>query len=69
MGLFAQNYNTLWKQVEEADLKDLPKTAIERLQQIEDKARKEKAYGHLLRATLLHARKHRSSQPAWPDSP
>jgi hypothetical protein len=63
MGLFAQNYNTLWKQVEEADLKDLPKTAIERLQQIEDKARKEKAYGHLLRATLLHARKQAEIAP------
>ena len=63
MNLSAQNYNALWKQVEEADVRDLPKSAIAALQQIEAKARKEKAYGHLLRATLLHARKQSEIAP------
>ena len=56
MGLLAQTYQSLWKQVEEAQKKDLPKTAITHLQKIENKARKERAYGQLLKSTLLHAR-------------
>ena len=56
MGLLGQTYQTLWKQVEEAQKKDLPKTAIAHLQKIEQKAMKEKAYGQLLKSTLLHSR-------------
>lgn len=54
--LFSQSYQTLWKQVDEAQQKDLPQTAIQHLQTIEKKAEREKAYGHLLKSTLLHAR-------------
>ena len=56
VGLFGHTYQSLWKQVEEAQEKDLPKTAIEHLKQIEEKAAKELAYGQLLKSTLLHAR-------------
>lgn len=56
MGLFSQTYQDMWKQVEQALDKDLPKTAMEHLQKIESKAQKERAYGQLLRATLLYAR-------------
>ena len=41
MGLLGQTYQTLWKQVEEAQNKDLPKTALTHLQKIEAKAAKE----------------------------
>ncbi len=63
MDFLAQSYNALWKQVEEAEIRDLPQSAITALQQIETKARKEKAYGQLLRATLLHARKQSEIAP------
>ena len=53
MGLFGQTYQSLWKQVEEAQNKDLPQTAVQHLQKIEKKAQKEHSYGHLLKATLL----------------
>ena len=55
MGLLGQTYQTLWKQVEEAQKKDLPKTAMVHLQKIEQKAVKEKAYGQLLKSTLQHS--------------
>ena len=47
MGLFSQTYQDMWKQVEQALDKDLPKTAMEHLQKIESKAQKERAYGQL----------------------
>ena len=53
--LFGQSYSALWKQVKEADSKDLPKTQVEVLQKIVDKASKEKAYGQLLKAELMNA--------------
>ena len=55
MGLFGQTYSDLWKQVEQARDKDLPKTAVAQLEKIEKKAQREQAYGQLLRSTLLHA--------------
>ena len=55
MGLFGQTYSDLWKQVNQAQNKDLPKTAISHLEQIEKKAQTEKAYGQLMRSPLLHA--------------
>ena len=54
--LLGQTYSELWKQVEQAQEKDLPKTAMAHLEQIERKAGREQAYGQLLRATLTHAR-------------
>ncbi len=56
MGLLGQTYQQLWKQVDAAQQKDLPQTAIRHLQTIEKKARKEKAYGQLLKSTLLCSR-------------
>ncbi len=49
---FAQTYAVLWKQVQDAEDKDLPKTQIEVVGRIAAKAQKEKAYGQLLKATL-----------------
>ncbi len=46
MPLSAQSYDNLWKQVGEAQNKDLPKTAIEVLDKIIVKATNEKEYGH-----------------------
>lgn len=51
----AQSYSQLWKQVEEAQSKDLPKTQIDILDKIIRKARKEQMYGHLLKAQLSRA--------------
>ena len=55
MGLFSQSYNDLWKDVRQAQSKDLPKTAISYLEKIEKKAKTEKVYGQLMSSTLLHA--------------
>ena len=56
MGIVGQDYKTLWKQVEEAQNRDLPQTAIGHLKKIAAKAKKENAFGQLLKSTLLHAR-------------
>ena len=56
MALLGQTYNSLWKQVKEAEEKDLPQTQQKVLQQIIEKAEKEKSYGHLLKAGLMNAR-------------
>ena len=55
MNTFAQTYQALWKQVESARDKDLPRQALTHLQKIETKALQEKAYGQLLKAELLTA--------------
>ena len=52
MLVFAQGFDALWKQVEKAELDDLPKTEQEVLTKIIKKAENEKAYGHLLKAEL-----------------
>ena len=52
----AQTYSTLWKQVKDAQDKDLPQTEQEVLGQIVTKAEKEKAYGQLLKAELQRAK-------------
>ena len=46
--MMAQDYDNLWKIVEDAKKKDLPKTQIDFLRQIEAKALSEKEYGQLL---------------------
>ena len=56
ISIIAQTYKSMWKQVEEAQEKDLPKTAMTHLQKIEKKATKERAYGQLLKSTLLYAK-------------
>ena len=61
--LFGQTYSALWKKVEEAGEKDLPKTQYEVLQQIVKKATKEKAYGQLLKAELASAQAMASIAP------
>ena len=51
LGLSAQgDYSSLWKQVEKAQEKDQPKTALSAVKKIETKAEKEKHYGHLFAA-------------------
>ena len=56
IGLLGQTYKDLWKQVEQAQNKDLPQTAISHLEKIEKKAQTEKAYGQLMQSALLHAK-------------
>ncbi|MBR1415471.1 MAG: alpha-2-macroglobulin [Prevotella sp.] len=56
MILFSQTYAALWKQVSDAQKKDLPKTEQEVLRKIAAKAEKEHAYGQLLKAQLQEAR-------------
>lgn len=52
MDMIAQSYESLWEQVEAARRDDLPKTQMEVLDIIVDKATKEKEYGHLIKAQL-----------------
>ena len=54
--LFGQNYNKLWEAVREAEAKDLPKTQMEALQKIVDKATRDDDYGQLLKAELQQAK-------------
>ena len=56
LGIYSQNYSTLWKQVEEANDNDLPQTAISHLRGLAERAAKAGDYGHLLKAELLTAR-------------
>ena len=53
--VMAQSYTTLWKQVGDAQSKDLPKTEMEVLGKIAEKAQAERSYGHLLKAQLRRA--------------
>lgn len=46
------NYSSLWKQVEDAQRKDLPATQLKVLRHIADKAARERAYGHLMKAQI-----------------
>lgn len=47
-----QTYSTLWKQELAAENKDMPKSQLTLLERIAKKAESEKAYGHLLKATV-----------------
>lgn len=53
--LFAQSYDALWKQVDEAGKKDLPKTQIATLEKIAAKAETDRNYGQLLSSELMAA--------------
>lgn len=50
VAMFGDSYSKLWKQVDEAVQKDLPKTQIQLLQTIADKAEAGNDYGQLLKA-------------------
>ena len=52
----AQSFSNLWKQVKDAEDRDLPQTEQELLTTIASKAEKERAYGQLLKAEVQHAR-------------
>lgn len=53
--VYADTYNSMWKKVSEAQSKDLPKTQLEWLNRIAEKAAAAGDWGHLLRATLQRA--------------
>ena len=50
--VFADNYDALWKQYNVARKKDLPRTAMGVLRQIEKKAKAERQYGSMLKAVF-----------------
>jgi hypothetical protein len=54
LGIHADEYTNLWKQVSEAQGKDLPQKEIAALKIIIDKAGAEHRYGHLLKAEMLN---------------
>ena len=56
MALQGQTYTALWKQAEEAEKKDLPRTQYDVLMKIVKKAQKEGQYGQLLAAELAGSR-------------
>ena len=49
----ADSFSTLWKQVSEAQNKDLPQTELTVLKKITDRATAEKVYGQLMKAELM----------------
>lgn len=51
--MMAQSYSAMWKQVETASQKDLPKDKLQLLDKISKKAESERQYGHLLKAMLM----------------
>ena len=53
--VMAQTYTALWKQVGDAQEKDLPQTEMEVLDKIAAKAQAERSYGQLLKAGLRRA--------------
>lgn len=56
LGLSAQgDYTSLWKKYEKAMDNDYPQTALSHLKTIEEKAEKEKLYGHLISALYKEA--------------
>ena len=54
MWIYGQTYQSLWKQVKNAENEDLPQTAMKHLAVIEKKAKAEKAYGQLMKASLYY---------------
>ena len=61
--LFGQTYESLWKQVESAQKRDLPQTEQQVLNKIATKALKDKNYGQLLKAELQAAQSLSSVSP------
>ncbi len=56
LNIFANDYNDLWKELDDALDRDHPKTAMSILEKIADKAQSQKDYGELLAAQIYHAR-------------
>ena len=56
MTVQGQTYTALWKQADEAEKKDLPRTQYDVLMKIVDKAQKEREYGQLMAAELAGSR-------------
>ena len=56
MTMYGQTYNQLWKQADEAEQKDLPRTQYDILMKIVAKAQKEGQYGQLMAAELAGSR-------------
>ena len=56
MTVQGQTYTALWKQAEEAEKKDLPRTQYDVLMKIVNKAQKEGQYGQLMAAELAGSR-------------
>ena len=56
MTIHGQTYTALWKQAEEAEKKDLPRTQYDVLMKIVAKAQKENQYGQLMAAELAGSR-------------
>ena len=63
MTMFCQSYKQLWKQVEQAQQKDLPQQVMTLTDRIAARARKERQYGQLLKAQLMHAETQYSVAP------
>lgn len=59
----ADSYDALWKQFDVAMAKDLPKTALGVLQQIEKRAKADKQYGSLLKASVCRGALQSSISP------
>ena len=59
----AQSIDGLWNEVETAKSKDLPKTAISKLDAIIAQAEKQRAYGHLIKAQLQRVEQLTSISP------
>ncbi len=55
LALPAESFSSLWKKADDAQQKDLPKTQMQVLRQIAEKAETERAYGHLLKAQFMLA--------------
>lgn len=55
LAAMADSYASLWKQYDAAAKKDHPRTQIKVLTSIIEKATRERAYGHLLKAQLMSA--------------
>lgn len=53
---WATDYDKMWKAVQTAEKKDLPKDAMDALRKIQIAARKDKAYGELLASKVYYAR-------------
>lgn len=52
INIFGESFDSLWKKAKEAQEKDLPKTELEILGKIVDKAERQRAYGQLMTAEL-----------------
>ena len=64
LSIFSQTYSAMWRQVKEAEDKDLPQTEQKLLRQIAEKAEREQAWGQLLKAELQEARSMSQVAPA-----